>query len=302
MANKFLKKLPKVINDWNSLMKAQNVFRHAEKKEEWVFRGLSDGNNCLETTLERVVNEFSVPSDKIPDLEVKLILEFMRRYHLYAVEPPPRKGDTLDWLALMRHHGAPSRLLDFTFSFLVATYFALERPPKPKGTPTIWAINKSWLTKEVDNIVKDHGNTIASQFDQYKRYRDGNAFRKVFFADKPPTLVSSVSPFRLNQRQTIQQGIFLCPCNVAKTFKENLEAMNNHSENVKKIPINNKARAELLNGLLSANLSSATLFPGLDGFAASLWTRVASLKHWQKMEDNGARSKINLDITTLRRW
>src|SRR5712692_4271262 len=109
-----LAELPDKIEDWPSLTKAQDVFRRTEAEQEWVFRGLSDGSSHLATTLEQVAAEFEVRGDKIADLEVKLIYEFMRRYHLYAVEPPPRKGDTLDWLALMRHHGAPSRLLDFT--------------------------------------------------------------------------------------------------------------------------------------------------------------------------------------------
>ncbi|MBZ5504781.1 MAG: FRG domain-containing protein [Acidobacteriia bacterium] len=300
MAISLLRQLPKKIQDWATLAAAQDLFRWAEEKEEWVFRGVSDGGgNELRTTLEVVASEFDVTGDKIPDLEVKLILEFMRRYHLYGLEPPPQKGDTLDWLALMRHHGAPSRFLDFTFSFLVAAYFALER--KPTATPVIWAINKSWLTREIDKMMDNLGEPIAFQFKRYERFRDGNAFREVFFKARP-CLVGTTSPFRLNERLTIQQGLFLCPGDVTKTFDENLRAMPNQNKNVLKIPIVANARPTLLAALHRANLTRATLFPGLDGFAMSLWTRALFLKRLQSMEDSRSRSSVNLDIDALGEW
>src|SRR5438093_2893211 len=37
-----------------------------------------------------------------------------------------RRIRTLEWLALMQHYGAPTRLLDFTYSFWIALFFAFE--------------------------------------------------------------------------------------------------------------------------------------------------------------------------------
>lgn len=294
--------LPSCIENWPSLARAQDAFRKAEENHEWVFRGVDDESNShdvndLRTTLELVAQEFSIAPDQVPDLEQRLILEFMRRYHLYAVEPPPRTGDTLDWLALMRHHGAPSRFLDATFSFLVAAYFAIER--MPKGMPTVWAINKSWLTRKTAEIVAASG--LSDRFETYARVRDGAAFRDVFLLARP-ILVSAVSAFRMNQRLTIQQGVFLCPGDVTKTFAQNLIAMGEVEDHVKAIPIDRDARPELLVALSRANINRATLFPGLDGFAASLWTRAAFLKRLRSMEDSGARRAVNLDIRALELW
>ena len=39
----------------------------------------------------------------------------------------------LEWLALMQHYGAPTRLLDFTRSPYVACFFALEELKKRSG-------------------------------------------------------------------------------------------------------------------------------------------------------------------------
>lgn len=302
--------LPQQITDWEDLARAMDFFRCLElgkqasgNAEEWVFRGVGDAadDTALSTTLDQVASDFEIKGEAIARIEIDQLLEFMRRYHLYAVESPPAKGDTLDWLALMRHYGAPSRLLDFTYSFLVAAYFALERKERnPKGQPSIWAISKTWLSREVPTLVAKIDN-LAEPFEKYLKYRDGNGFRDVFLKGRPQ-IVYPVSPFRLNQRLTIQQGLFLCPGDVTKAFDENLKSMPHYEENVRRIPIASSARTDLLMAIHRANMNRATLFPGLDGFALSLWTRAPSFQRLRTMEDIGARLKVNLDIDALREY
>jgi len=300
---------PQQIEDWEDLARAMEFFRclelekQAGKAEEWVFRGVGDAGDdtTLNTTLDQVANDFGINGEAIARVEIDQLLEFMRRYHLYAVESPPEKGDTLDWLALMRHYGGPSRLLDFTYSFLVAVYFALERKEKnPRGQPIIWAISKTWLSREVPPIVK-RSDDLAKPWNRYLKLRDGNGFRDVFLKARLP-MVYPVAPFRLNQRLTIQQGLFLCPGDVTKTFDENLKSIPHHEENVKRIPIASGARTDLLMAIYRANMNRATLFPGLDGFALSLWTRAPSFQRLRDMEASGARLKVNLDIDALEEY
>jgi hypothetical protein len=300
---------PTRVNGWQDLASAMEFFRCLElgesgvKGREWVFRGVADAEDdpfldepeSLRTTLDAAASEFDIRGIDIERLEIDLILEFIRRYHLNAVEAPPEKGETLEWLTLMRHYGVPSRLLDFTFSVFVAAYFAIER----KGNrPAIWAVNKSWLSDEVPSIV-EKDKDISEPFKQYLKFRRGNDFRGAFFK-KPIDLVYPVNSFRLNQRLTIQQGLFLCPGDVTKTFAENLRSIPGHKDNVRQIPIEPSVRKPLLMALHRANINRATLFPGLDGFAQSLWTRSIWLKQLRAMEDAGARSKLNLDIDSLR--
>ena len=54
-----------------------------------------------------------------------LVHDFRRRAHHY-IQSPPSPDEHLEWLALVQHHGGPTRLLDFTKSFYVASFFAVE--------------------------------------------------------------------------------------------------------------------------------------------------------------------------------
>lgn len=292
---------PSEVKGWAELTDAQRFFDEATKSHEWVFRGVP-ADWQLKTSLERARQEFGVGWAKLPDLEVKLIHEFVRRYRLYVREPVPKKDDTLEWLSLMRHHGAPTRLLDFTFSFMIAVYFAIEdaREDWPKADRVVWAVNKTWLTEAADRVAKRLGKRLYSLFRRYKRFRDGNAFREVFLNNRP-ALISPVGPYRMNQRLTVQQGLFLCPGNVSRPFQDNLHALDGWKDNVHPIRIAGSCRGELLEKLDRTAINRATLFPGLDGFAQSLRTRITLLKRLQSMEGR-ARTRINLDIKAMGEW
>jgi hypothetical protein len=195
--------LSRKILNWMDLAGRQQQFEKTGK--EWVFRGQSH-TWPLSSSLERAASEFDLDrADALPDLEIKLILEFVRHYNLHAREVPPRQGDTLDRLALMRHYGAPTRLLDFTFSFQVAAYFALE--DKPDGDPIVYAVNKTWLGMLANAWVKKRGKNVKSAFHELGKFRDGAAFRRLFLRGKSE-IVLPISPFRRSQRLAVQNGIF----------------------------------------------------------------------------------------------
>src|SRR4026209_85575 len=95
----------------------------------WAFRGQGDAKWPLRSALSRHIIVSKVCRDAWPLQEERIRRIFERKSHLHLTRPPG--DDELEWLALMQHHGAPTRLLDFTWSPYVAAFFALERASGP---------------------------------------------------------------------------------------------------------------------------------------------------------------------------
>jgi hypothetical protein len=260
---------------------------------QWVFRGQGDAGWSLTTPLERQYLKEMVgpaqlcgkePTDKemnaaalakpdpqnprqslISRLERGLLREFQRRAHHFSEEPTPELEDTLEWLALMRHYDAPTRLLDWTYSFFVAAFFALV---DSTGDSAIWAVDTEALQKPCEVAIARHP-VIESHYRADPHVTKLATFRTLFLDAQPPlTMVGAVTPRRLNRRLTIQQGTFLCPGNITVPFEDNFKAIVDLSNSqlrpmkyVLRFSLEERQRALLR--LLRMNISWATLFPDL---------------------------------------
>src|SRR5262249_44693897 len=82
-----------------------------------------------------------------------------------------------------------------------------------------------------------------------------------------------VNPFRLNDRLTIQKGVFLAPGDPTASFVENFTALPGHGEppNILQFVFPREAVETIGRVLYDSNVTEATLFHGLDGFARSFW-------------------------------
>src|SRR5580704_13751616 len=92
----------------------------------WAFRGERDERWPLYSSLSRYLQAFGVSPQAWTKQEARILRVFKRKAHQFLPKPPDLDDD-LQWLALMQHHGAPTRLIDFTWSPYVAAFFALER-------------------------------------------------------------------------------------------------------------------------------------------------------------------------------
>jgi hypothetical protein len=252
-----------------------------EKFEEldpgWVFRGQRDAGHDLRTSLER-----HTPRDLKPSsAESRLLYEFKRRAHLYlGPHQIPAPDDAGEWLALMQHFGAPTRLLDMTRSPYVAAYFAAEDMDE-SGECAVWAVQQIWCLEaagaailkalppeeqtSAENVArKEHISPALVQGVYSASLLRGDSWR----ANSTSVVVPFV-PERLSERLSIQQGEFLVPLDVDRPFMENLSALEGADQHITKYIIGGSARGRILERLRIMNITRAQLFPGLDGFAQS---------------------------------
>jgi hypothetical protein len=123
------------------------------KLDNWVFRGHNGPKFGLKTTLELECGRHNLELYLAPEVEKKLLREFGRRVHLYLKDSSqiPDPGDTLEWISLMRHYGAPTRVLDWTYSIHVAAHFALNSSENDKPC-WIWAIDPKKLDAQAETL------------------------------------------------------------------------------------------------------------------------------------------------------
>jgi hypothetical protein len=241
-----------------------------ELSENWAFRGQADALWGLENAIERT--DFIHFRNGI---EAEFLAEFQRGARNYLTKDQIPEH-IIEWLALMQHHGAPTRLLDFTKSPFIAAYFAFEHcHPNPDHSVAIWAININYLrNRSLEVLVKQFSDELKLT----NNLINEQVFEKIFYSNKF-NLVFPVEPFRMNRRYSLQQSIFVSTGTSEAPFMDQLaflgEAM---SQAVIKIEMPATLQKEVLRNLQRMNINRASLFPDLDGYAASLKLRYNSLK------------------------
>jgi hypothetical protein len=187
----------RTVKSWDELVSLEKEFSNVRNPKEWVFRGEAKHQEPR-TSLQRVCEQFAITDLEIPRLESLLLYEFKRNYPVFARSVEVEFDDTLYWISLMRHYGAPTRFLDFTYSFFIASFFALERPAESgrgkNGNPeyhpaAVWAINKGWLTEHMRRLMMeiDCGKTMLCKLWEN---REGEAFKRIFWEQNPPRELS----------------------------------------------------------------------------------------------------------------
>jgi len=217
--------------------------------QNWAFRGQRDASLPLFSAVSRYFISFHVDPRAWRDQEER-ILRIFKRKAIHFLDDVPDRSDDFEWLALMQDHGAPTRLLDFTWSPYVAAFFALHNATE-EGV--IWACNPVEIEKKMHVDLDKPGD-----------------FRKAFLSEVG-AFVWLGEPHAMNRRLIAQSGTFLVPGILDKSVEEILKEYPNPKDTLIKfiLPVE-KIREKGMRELYRMNVTQATLFPDLDGLARSL--------------------------------
>ncbi len=226
----------------------------------WAFRGQTNSGWPVLSTLSRYFRDFRIHQGAQSQQEERILRIFRRKAHHYLSRTPDEM-DVFEWLALMQHHGAPTRLIDFTWSPYVAAFFALERAT---ADAAVWALFPPDVTASVEKtgqleqeaLDEDRGPWISGNYDR-------------FFLTNEHRFVVIGEPMQMNKRLIAQGGTFVVP-GVLNTPVEELVADASSTAVVKFVLSTENVRKEAMRDLYKMNITHATLFPDIDGLARSL--------------------------------
>ncbi|MFN0155285.1 MAG: FRG domain-containing protein [Gaiella sp.] len=226
-------------------------------RADTVYRGEGRAGNELTTSLQRLGGPYA-------ELERHLLRNFRKYAHRDAVT----RESTWDWLALAKHHGLPTRLLDWSHSPYVALHFATEDPALFDVDGAVWIVDyvraADHLPPSLRSILDDEGsNTFTA--DMLSRAANGLAELDGLSDDD---YVVFYEPPSLDARITNQFAAF--------TFMSTAEGRLDHwlaarDRLARRVILPAALKWEIRDKLDQANVTERVLFPGLEGIAR--WLR-----------------------------
>lgn len=184
----------------------------------------------------------------------KLMLSEFERGVIPLSEFKPE--DDWDLLALAQHHGLPTRLLDWTFSSLIALWFAVSEEPKKDEdgnleNGVVWILNA-----EVEDF----------RTDTEKEGPLSNRITKIY----RPKVVS--------RRISAQAGAFTVhKINEGEQIIK-FERNKRYGKKLTKLSIHHSRFLDLRRSLNILGINNSTVFPDLDGFCNHLERRFSKLE------------------------
>jgi hypothetical protein len=169
----------------------------------------------------------------------------------------PLQEDISNWLFLMQHHGLPTRLLDWTESILIGTFFAVEDKEKHSKDGALWALSPVGINEH------QFGKRIfLSGTSPEVRPLFVHAFdHKAAKMEK----IAAITATEIDVRIMVQLGAF-----TIHGVEERLEEISGNEKYLLKFEIPAEAKKQLFNFIFDLGIRKSNLFPDLDSLANEL--------------------------------
>jgi hypothetical protein len=224
-------------------------------RTQLVYRGLTTGGRTLRTSLSRL-------AESPGDVEHHLV----RNFRKYARSCLPPADSVWNWLSLGQHHGLPTRLLDWTFSPLVALHFATHDLATYDTDGVVWSVD---FTRAHEHLPAKLGEALRTEgADVFTTEMLADVVRGLGDLD---ALAQDTGPYALffeppslDDRIVNQAAVFSM---LAGTW-DGLDAwLGEHPGIARRVVVPASLKWEARDRLDQANVTERVLFPGVDGLA-----------------------------------
>jgi hypothetical protein len=193
----------------------------------------------------------------------------LRSFRKYAHQALAANHDSpWHWLALAQHHGLPTRLLDWSYSPLVALHFATADAAAWNVDGAVWCVDyvaaKRVLPAGLGGVLETDG---ADVFTPELLARAVEGLQDLETMAAAPYLIF-LEPPSLDDRIINQYALFSLLSSPDADMSAWLAA---HAGLGRLVVIDRRAKPEIRDKLDQANVTERVLFPGLDGLCR--WLR-----------------------------
>lgn len=229
------------------------------RRDTGVYRGASRADAPLLTSLDRLGGV--TPPHTKAGLEEHLLRNFIRYSRPHLDQSRPHN----DWelLMLAQHHGVPTRLLDWSYSPLVAAFFATR--PGDGGDRAVWrldwqSVHHAFRLPPLALLIQDLESALGSS---------GFTPWKLFGARDATPFACMVEPPSFDARIATQAGTFTLSSTTCASFDAFL-AEHGLEQALTRYVIPAAQVARMRDQLDLVGVDERRLFPDLDGVAAAL--------------------------------